>query len=143
MRIFFTGSITGGRSQQPNYEVIVEELKKYGEVLSDHVAEENISEYGETELQASEILAREMEMLKQCDMVVADVTNSSLGVGYLIAYASMQNKKVLALYRGHNTYKLSAIIKGDKNVKIFTYEYDDEIGEILKNNFPKGIEEQI
>lgn len=134
-KIFFTGSVRGGRAQQPSYEIIVHELRKYGQVLSEHVADNRISHYGETELTAKEILDREKRMVNEADIIVADISTPSLGVGYLIACASEQKKKVIALYRGANTYKVSAIIKGDKHVSVYNYEYDDEIEGILNNVF--------
>ena len=120
MNIFFTGSIRGGRAQQPEYAFIVKALEKYGTVFSEHVSDEKISEYGETRLSAKEVLTREREALQKCDIVVAEVTTPSLGVGYLVGEATSLGKSVVALYAGENTLKLSAIIKGDPNVKVFS-----------------------
>lgn len=135
MKIFFTGSIRGGRTHQTNYENIVAELKKYGEVLSAHVADSTISEYGETEFTSNEILNREIEMLNAADFVVAEVTNPSLGVGYLIREATSKGKKVLALFEGENLYKLSAIVRGDKLVSSINYLTEEQISPILKEFF--------
>ena len=65
MKIFFTGSIRGGREQQPNFKVITDILEKHGDLLSDHVAHPDISHFGDTDLSAQEILEREKERLER------------------------------------------------------------------------------
>jgi nucleoside 2-deoxyribosyltransferase len=131
MNIFFIGSIRGGRANQPRYAHIVETLAQYGTVSSQHVSDEALSEFGETRLTGAEILERELATLATCDVVVAEVTTPSLGVGYLIGRATMQNKKVIALYNGDDTLMLSGIIKGDKQVDLHTYKTDTDIDSIL------------
>src|SRR3989344_5840921 len=110
MNIFFVGSIRGGRAQLPDYQAIVGALQRHSTVLPQYISDEALSDYGETNLPATEILSRELDKLEKCDVVVADVTTPSLGVGYLIARATVQQKKVVALYRGTDALKLSAII---------------------------------
>ena len=135
MNIFFTGAITGGRAQQPKYARIIQELEKYGTVFSKHVADERLSQYGETSISGKEILERELDALGKCDIVVADVTMSSLGAGYLIHSATSAGKRVIALYRGKDTLRLSGIIKGDALVEVYVYESDDDIQKILATIF--------
>ncbi|HLD61206.1 MAG TPA: nucleoside 2-deoxyribosyltransferase [Patescibacteria group bacterium] len=133
MDIFFIGAIRGGRAHQPKYADIVALLKKFGTVLSEHIADETISDYGETDLSKEAIHDREMESLKKCDVVVAEVTTPSLGVGYLIAQAVNLKKRVVCLYHGDDTFKLSAMIKGDKNVEVHTYKNMGDIEKIFTN----------
>jgi 2'-deoxynucleoside 5'-phosphate N-hydrolase len=131
MNIFFTGSVRGGRTHQPQYADIVEILKEYGMVHSSHVSDDALSEYGETSLSSKEIFERELSALAKSDVVVAEVTTPSLGVGYLIAAASEQKKKIVALYKGTDTLQLSAIIKGDENLEVHTYETLEDIENAL------------
>ena len=44
--IYFAGSIRAGRSDAVLYSRIVQELKKYGTVLTEHVGNPNITEAG-------------------------------------------------------------------------------------------------
>ena len=46
LNIYFAGSISGGRADQPLYGRIVNELKTYGKVLSEHVANPDLKEKG-------------------------------------------------------------------------------------------------
>ncbi|MEK7530338.1 MAG: nucleoside 2-deoxyribosyltransferase [Patescibacteria group bacterium] len=135
MKIFFIGSIRGGRANQPHYVSIVSALEKFGTVSPQHVSDEALSEFGETRLTGTEILERELAALATCDVVVAEVTTPSLGVGYLIGRATILNKKVIALHNGGDTSLLSGIIKGDSGVEIHTYKTDTDIDNILQEIF--------
>lgn len=135
MNIFFTASVRGGRSQQPQYEHVVKVLERYGAVFSEHVSDSTLSQYGETDLQSADILAREKGALAKCDIVVAEVTTPSLGVGYLIAYATSLGKRAIALYCGEDTLKLSAIIKGDSHVETHAYKTGADVEKILETVF--------
>ena len=70
-------------------------------------------------------------MLAKSDIVVAEVTTPSLGVGYLISQATHSNKKVIALYNGEDALKLSAMIKGNKNVRVYLYKTEEDLTAIF------------
>lgn len=133
MKIYFTASIKGGRIEQPTYTNTVEILKKYGTIVSDHVADETLSIYGETEFTKEEIYQREMERVRESDIVIADVTTPSLGVGYIIAKAVDLQKKVICLYHGKHIDKLSAMIGGIPGIHIYTYTTDTDIDRQLNH----------
>lgn len=42
--IYFCGSIRGGRDDAALYKCIIDQLKQYGEVLTEHVGDANIME---------------------------------------------------------------------------------------------------
>ena len=44
MKIYFSGSIRGGRQDAELYNQLIEEIKKYGDVLTEHVGSSEISE---------------------------------------------------------------------------------------------------
>lgn len=138
MKIFFTASVRGGRSEQPHYAVIIKALEKYGTVLSRHVSSVVLSQYGETALSGPEVLNRETQALEEGDIVVADVTTPSLGVGYMIARASLLGKRIIALYGGDDLLLLSSIIKGDPHVEVHTYKTEQDIEDILAQSLGQG-----
>ena len=47
MKIYFAGSIRGGREDQRLYLQIINYLKKYNEVLTEHIGDESINDLGE------------------------------------------------------------------------------------------------
>src|SRR6266403_140997 len=112
MKIYFAGSIRGGRDDAPLYFKIIEELKQYGEVLTEHIGDSALSGMGE-ERTSKDIFDRDMQWVKASDVVVAEVTQPSLGVGYEIGQAEAMGKRILALYRETEGKRLSAMIGGN------------------------------
>ena len=131
MNIFFTGSIRGGREHQPKYAFIVKTLERYGTVFSKHVADEALSTFGETNITNNEIRERELDALGKSDIVVAEVTTPSHGVGYMLARASSLGKKIIALHHGEYALKLTGIVQGDPGIEVHAYKTDQDIEKIL------------
>lgn len=67
-----------------------------------------------------EIRTRDINWLQESDVVVAETTHPSLGVGYELAYAEKINKPVIILHRKAET-KLSAMINGTDYFKNVNY----------------------
>lgn len=122
--IYFSGSISGGRADVTVYRRIVDALVADGHrVLAGAVAAEHVGASGET-VGPAEIYVRDLRWLDESDLVVAEVSVPSLGVGYEIAYATRQRRiPVIALYRPEFTTRCSAMISGDPGVHLL--EYDD------------------
>ena len=70
-------------------------------------------EYGGSPLPDDQIYARDIAWVTECDAVVAEVSNPSLGVGYELAYAEKLGKPVLCLFNASDDKKLSAMISGN------------------------------
>ena len=118
MRIYFSASITGGREQARIYPAIIEHLQKYGEVLTEFVADNTYTPLGEQQLAPEAVYRRDLDFIDRCQVVVAEVTVPSFGVGVEVARAGMQGKPVLALYRLAEGRRLSAMIAGNPNVTV-------------------------
>lgn len=127
MDLYFAGSIRAGRALQPVYHTIVTHLQAAGHtVLTEVVASASI-EADERMLNDAEIFARDIDWLRACDAVIAEVTVPSLGVGYEIAYAlHVAHKPVLGLYQ--RGIHLSAMLLGDSHpaLHLFAYASVDE-----------------
>jgi 2'-deoxynucleoside 5'-phosphate N-hydrolase len=125
MTIYFSGSITGGRADVALYRRIVEVLEADGhEVLAGSVAVEHISDSGDP-LDACFIFDRDMRWIEQAEVLVAEVSTPSTGVGYEIAAARyLHDIAVICLYRAAYTKRCSAMVAGDRGVTLI--EYDDE-----------------
>ncbi len=134
MNIFYTGSVRGG---QARHALVIRALEKHGTVVYPGAYFETLSGHGETELPRDEIAKRERDALVKSDVVVAEVSTPSLGVGYLVSYATSLGKRVVALYQGEDTFKLSAMIKGDHNVEVYTYKTEKDVEKILAETLSK------
>ncbi|MDO9098270.1 MAG: nucleoside 2-deoxyribosyltransferase [Candidatus Methanoperedens sp.] len=119
MRIFFAGSIRGGRELLPVYMQIIQLLKKMGHtIVSEHVASTRLEE-AEARLAEEEIFNSDIGFIDESDCVVADVTVPSIGVGYEICYAVSRGKRVLCVYKeGTN---VSAMVLGNRRVTALSY----------------------
>ena len=133
MRIYFAGSIRGGRGDREIYGQIITILQNYGQVLTEHIADAKISSYGQTNMTDVEIYTKDVNWIKEADIVVAEVTNPSLGVGYELGFAESLGKKIIALYRKSEDKRLSAMIAGNKNINYVEYKEVSDLLEIFVN----------
>ena len=123
MTIYFSGSITGGRADVALYRRIVEALESDGHrVLAGSVAAEHVTDGGDP-LDPCFIFDRDLSWVEQADVLVAEVSTPSLGVGYEIAAARYRYEiPVICLYRPAYTKRCSAMISGDPGVQLVEYE---------------------
>jgi nucleoside 2-deoxyribosyltransferase len=98
MKIYFAGSIRGGRDDAALYRQIILLLMEYGGVLTEHVGSAGLVRAGADDWSDEFIYARDMAWLAEADAVVAEVTIPSHGVGYEIARAEALGKPVLCLH---------------------------------------------
>jgi hypothetical protein len=131
MKIYFAGSIRGGRTDAALYHEIVRLLREHGEVLTEHVADSALGVLGQ-DLSDRKIHDRDLEWLRVSDYLVAEVTCPSLGVGYEIARATEWGKPVLCLYRPGDDRALSAMIAGCDAVTVREYQEPAELKNIFE-----------
>ncbi len=127
MNIYFSCSITGGRKDEQIYQRIVNYLlKNEHEVPTAHLALPGVLE-DESDLNAVDVYQRDMEWVRNCDVLIAEVSTPSHGVGYEIAAAIYLGKPVMCCH--HADKKISKIISGNtsKNVRVFVYKSEDEL----------------
>ncbi|HEY5686534.1 MAG TPA: nucleoside 2-deoxyribosyltransferase [Acidimicrobiia bacterium] len=135
MQIYFAGSIRGGGQDRTVYRELIEELGRYGRVLTEHVAQPQDAERGMTD---REIYERDMAWLAEADAVVAEVTVPSLGVGYELAAAEQMGKPTLCLFRASSGRSLSAMISGS-SLTVREYETVAQASEAIRAFFePQG-----
>ncbi|XP_008319942.1 5-hydroxymethyl-dUMP N-hydrolase [Cynoglossus semilaevis] len=138
MKVYFCGSICGGRDDVLLYGRIVEKLKNFGTVLTEHVSSSALSDKGEGALAAGPkfIHDRDVDWLRQSDVVVAEVTQPSLGVGYELGRVVDMKKKALCLFRPSSGRVLSAMIRGAQDGDLFVVrDYAEDELETLLDEF--------
>ena len=136
MKIYFAGSIRGGRDDKDLYLEIITLLNKYGSVLTEHIGNKDLSVLGEDGLTDEYIYERDMNWLQESDVVVAEITTPSMGVGYELGKTEGQ-KPILCLYRQQEGKRISAMINGSKNIQTKEYRELSDIDQILKDFFSK------
>jgi len=116
LRIYFCGSMRAGRQDVDLYGVLVNKLQQYGEVLTPFVADKSITNLGSEHPGGEKgIHDRDVELLQKSNVVVAEVTQPSLGVGYEIGRAVAMGLPILCLYRPQEGKLLSGMIRGMDN----------------------------
>lgn len=123
MKIYFAGAIRGGRNDAALYHEMIKYLQSFGTVLTEHVGDMGLSQEGDDGPDDMSIHDRDMAWLRDCDLILAEVTLPSLGVGYELGWACALNKPVLCLYRREIGKRLSAMIAGSDT--IVTAQYSD------------------
>ncbi len=131
MNIYFSGSIRGGRQDTELYKLLIDELKRYGTVLTEHIGYESI-DHSKNDRQIHD---RDMDWLRESDIVIAEVTTPSHGVGYEIGRALEMGKRVVCLYREKEGKSLSAMIKGSPDVECLMYRDFSEVKKIFVRIF--------
>ena len=109
-------------------------LGEYGTVLTEHIGKSELSVTGD-DLEDRFIHERDLEWLRSCDCLVAEVTNPSLGVGYEIGKATEWSKPVLCLFRPDAGRSLSAMIGGSPEATVRHYSHVDQLKQILADYF--------
>lgn len=135
MNIYFAASIRGGRNDQEIYKQIIESLRSFGTVLTEHFGNKEITAVDGTSSDVGAIYTQDMAWVSMADVVVAEVTQPSLGVGYEIGRAEDMGKKVLCLYRETPERSLSAMIAGNPNLNVKTYTTLEDITNIFQEFF--------
>ena len=132
MKIYFATSIRGANDAVNSNILLIDALKKYGTVLTEHFA--GIAVDGETDLSDKEIHDRDLRWIDECDVIVAEVSNPSLGVGYEIRYGIENGKRILCL-KLKDGKRLSAMISGSDYLEVEEYSGEEEILKILSDFF--------
>lgn len=133
MKVFFSGSIRGGRELLSVYEHLCTLIVSLGhEVLSEHVADAGLEKV-ESLMTEQEIFERDMFLLEQSVCLVAEVTLPSIGVGYEICSAVQKNMPVLCLYKAGSN--VSAMVQGNPGVIVQRYSAIEELKTLLASFF--------
>lgn len=131
MKIYFAGSIRGGRADKEFYLRLILHLQQHGDVLTEHVGNQSLTFKGEDGPTDEWIYNRDMAWLQTADIVIAEVSTPSLGVGYEIAMAESLGKPILCLWRNQPGKILSAMIGGSRKIKNMPYNtYGEAAGAI-------------
>jgi nucleoside 2-deoxyribosyltransferase len=133
MKIYFAGSIRGGREDAGLYQQIIAYLKTFGEVLTEHIGDPELTSAGDDGPDDRFIHDRDMQWLQSSDVMIAEVTTVSMGVGYEIGRAVESGKKVLCLYRKIPGKILSAMIAGCPSLTLVSYEHLDDLKMTIRN----------
>ena len=123
MKIYFACSITGGREFESVYQEIVAALVEDGhQIPTAHLVESGVGAV-EAGIDPQAVYARDVDWIRASNVLIAEVSVPSHGVGYEIGFALGIGKPVLALYQQGR--KVSKMISGNPDALLQMKAYQD------------------
>ena len=128
-KVYFAGSIRGGRVDAALYGRIIEYMQRTSVVLTEHVGSPhlNLMEQGKRD---QDIYDQDTAWIRESDVLIGECTCPSLGVGYELAYAESHNVPCHIFYDRTKT-QLSAMLTGNPYFHIHPYATEEEIYPVL------------
>jgi len=124
MNIYFVGSLTGKNQLESEYRQIIAILEAAGHEVNQTTLEsttDSVSALSEQEKQ--DFYRRAVAMMQAADLVIAEVSHPSLGVGHEITVALDKGKPVVAAHKGTTA---SQILQGIQSEKLIVVDYTPE-----------------
>ena len=124
--IYFAGSIRGGRQDAELYARMIARIGEKHRVLTEHVGCLSLTEMGEEGKSDQEIYQQDTAWLREADLVIAECSTPSLGVGYELAYAEALGKPVYLFYNSARG-GLSAMLSGNRYFQLRPYTTQEQL----------------
>lgn len=127
MKLYFVTSPRSIKNNPVFFKNIYEYLAKENKMLNDLVlrmSKGSVDDfYGASHHERVEHYKKTMDAVKKADLVIVDVTEHSMSMGYIINKALEMSKPVIALYeKGFDPYFFSGI----EDIKLQIVEYEKE-----------------
>lgn len=129
-KVYFAGSIRGGREDAAVYKRIIDYINATDTVLTEHIGLGSLNVKTRTKEDDEHIYKRDTEWLRSSDVLIAECTNPSHGVGYELAFAEACNIPVHIFYDKRKA-NISAMLNGNAYFKVYPYENEAEIYPVL------------
>ena len=142
MNIYIIGADRRNKKNVETYQKVAEVLKNSGHTVDrtwiDTTTEEDASNF-------ESAFKRNMTSIKKADIIVAEVTELTTGIGFLLSAALHVKKPVLALFNKDSGVTPSTTIKGSVATnKLLSYrEYTFEILTEVLNDFFSEIKKKL
>ena len=128
MTIYLACTVRGDRGGVLAGRAICERLEHHGHhVQTKHLLADDV-EAAESTITEGEVFRRDMEWLTTCDVLVAEASGSSYGVGFEVGYvlgrAHASGQRVVLLYDAARRDKVSRLITGNDHPACATFGYE-------------------
>ena len=145
MRIYLACTVRGDRGGVAAGRVIHDALVRHGhEVLTAHLLDDNV-ESAEGQLSERDIFERDLRWLAACDVIVAEASGSSYGVGFEVGYVLGRShetgQRAVLLYDATRAGAVSRLIVGNAHERCVTYGYQslDDLAAFLDALEERGL----
>jgi Nucleoside 2-deoxyribosyltransferase len=162
MTIYLACTVRGDRGGVLAGRAIGARLQHHGHVvLTMHLLAEDV-EAAESQLSEADVYRRDLDWLSRCDVLVAEASGSSYGVGFEVGYVlgrahrpvenvsvatssvegprvqgAASGQRVVLLYDAARRDKISRLITGNRNARCTTFGYSsiEELMAIIDREF--------
>lgn len=136
MKIYFTASTSGNGDLVPQYKTIIQYIKNHDIVLTsgEQIITPQLLEE-DKKLTSQQIFDRQKKRIENSDLVIAEASKPSHGVGGEIVYALSLNKPVLILIDTRFEDHISPMLVGNPSENLFVEYYDTENARLKVNDF--------
>jgi nucleoside 2-deoxyribosyltransferase len=129
MQIYLACTVRGDRGAIAGLRSLVTALEAAGHtILTKHLLEDNV-EGAESTLTERAVYDRDIAWLEACDLLIADASGSSFGVGFEVGYvlgrADRTDQRVVLLYRADRRDRISRLIIGNAHPRCQTISYEN------------------
>jgi nucleoside 2-deoxyribosyltransferase len=127
MRIYLACTVRGDRGGVEAGRAIARHLQQRGhEVLTTHLLADNVED-AESALTEGAVYRRDIGWLSSCDVLVAEASGSSYGVGFEVGYvlgrAPQTGQRVVLVYDRARHGAISRLITGNCDAACATFGY--------------------
>src|ERR1700742_2206536 len=141
MTVYLACTVRGDRGGVLAGRAICERLQRHGHhVLTTHLLADNVDS-AESLITEQQVFRRDLEWLTSCDVLVAEASGSSYGVGFEVGYvlgrASVSGQRVVLLYDTARRDQVSRLITGNHDSACTTFAYGsiDELSAFIDQRF--------
>jgi len=139
MKIYLACTVRGDRGGVAAGRAICDRLQRLGhEVLTTHLLADDVDR-SESALSEADVYRRDIAWLTDCDVLVAEASGSSYGVGFEVGYVLGRGRKVVLLYDAARRDAISRLATGncDQNCTTVPYRSIDELVAFVEHHFAK------
>lgn len=139
MKIYFTASTSESAKKIEKYRSIIQFLTDLGHVNTNYVHfPKDSPEYLKAEeiLRETNVYDYQTSIINKSDVLLADITNPSITVGYQIDYAINRKIPIIAIYKKNKNFRLPVVLTHTHFglLDIQKYEDSDDLKAILKSS---------
>ncbi len=128
MTIYLACTVRGDRAGVAAARAIAARLARNGHrVLTLHLLDDDVDDL-EAALTSESVFERDVRWLEECDVLVAEASGSSYGVGFEVGYVTARapntGQRVFLLYDAAKRSSVSRLVAGNNDRHCTTFAYD-------------------
>lgn len=129
MNIYLACTVRGDRAAVAALRGVADLLEREGHtVLTRHLLDDDV-DTAESALTERDVFDRDMQWLDSADLLIAEASGSSYGVGFEVGYvlgrAEQSGQRVLLLYDAARRGRVSRLISGNAHPQCTTQGYEN------------------